>query len=139
MKSLFRHNVVAGNEVDVGAKPPNDVERSVQPASWSRHSNCTLSNGAFDGMELTTTVREPETPTAATVAPVGMSAGGNDAGTRSRTDSGPEPRAPGGSAFRRLMASLGFREVGTYEKHAQLDGVWRDVVIVERLLPENQR
>jgi L-amino acid N-acyltransferase YncA len=40
---------------------------------------------------------------------------------------------------RRLMASLGFREVGTYEKHAQLDGVWRDVVIVERLLPENQR
>jgi L-amino acid N-acyltransferase YncA len=40
---------------------------------------------------------------------------------------------------RRLMASAGFREVGTYEKHAQLDGVWRDVVIVERLLPENQR
>ena len=40
---------------------------------------------------------------------------------------------------RRLMASLGFREVGIYEKHAQLDGVWRDVVIVERLLPENQR
>jgi L-amino acid N-acyltransferase YncA len=26
-------------------------------------------------------------------------------------------------------------EVGVYEKHAQLDGVWRDVVIVERLLP----
>jgi len=22
-----------------------------------------------------------------------------------------------------------------YEKHAQLDGAWRDVVIVERLLP----
>ena len=40
---------------------------------------------------------------------------------------------------RRLMASVGFREVGIYEKHAQLDGVWRDVVIVERLLPENQR
>lgn len=34
----------------------------------------------------------------------------------------------------RLMASLGFRVVGVYEKHAQLDGVWRDVVIVERLL-----
>ena len=40
---------------------------------------------------------------------------------------------------RRLMAAVGFREVGTYEKHAQLDGVWRDVVIVERLFPENQR
>ncbi len=39
------------------------------------------------------------------------------------------------AASRRLVASLGFREVGIYEKHAQLDGVWRDVVIVERLLP----
>lgn len=37
-------------------------------------------------------------------------------------------------ASRRLMASLGFREVGVYHKHAQLDGVWRDVVIVELLL-----
>jgi len=33
-----------------------------------------------------------------------------------------------------LLRSLGFREVGTYEKHGQLDGIWRDVVIVERLL-----
>src|SRR5713226_7933161 len=36
---------------------------------------------------------------------------------------------------RALLGRLGFREVGVYEKHAQLDGVWRDVVIVERLLP----
>lgn len=36
-----------------------------------------------------------------------------------------------------LVRSLGFREVGIYEKHGQLDGVWRDVVIVERLLPVN--
>lgn len=36
---------------------------------------------------------------------------------------------------RTLCARHGFREVGTYEKHAQLDGVWRDVVIVERLIP----
>ena len=43
------------------------------------------------------------------------------------------------TASRRLMAAVGFREVGTYEKHAQLDGVWRDVVIVERLIPENLR
>jgi L-amino acid N-acyltransferase YncA len=35
---------------------------------------------------------------------------------------------------RRLLRSAGFREVGVYEKHARLDGAWRDVVIVERLL-----
>lgn len=37
----------------------------------------------------------------------------------------------------RLLRSVGFREVGIYEKHGKLDGVWRDVVIVERLIPEN--
>lgn len=36
-----------------------------------------------------------------------------------------------------LLGSLGFREVGIYEKHGRLDGVWRDVVIVERLIPAN--
>lgn len=41
------------------------------------------------------------------------------------------------TASRRLMSSQGFREVGIYEKHARLDGQWRDVVIVERLIPEN--
>jgi L-amino acid N-acyltransferase YncA len=40
-------------------------------------------------------------------------------------------------ASRHLMQSLGFREVGIYEKHAQLDGQWRDVVIVEKLLAAN--
>lgn len=39
------------------------------------------------------------------------------------------------AASRALCARHGFREVGTYERHAQLDGVWRDVLIVERLLP----
>ena len=29
------------------------------------------------------------------------------------------------------------REVGVYEKHARLDGAWRDVVVVERLIPAN--
>ena len=38
---------------------------------------------------------------------------------------------------RALLASLGFREVGVYEKHGWLEGQWRDVVIVERLLPAN--
>jgi phosphinothricin acetyltransferase len=33
-----------------------------------------------------------------------------------------------------LLRSLGFRDVGTYKNHGQLDGVWRDVVIVELLL-----
>lgn len=33
-----------------------------------------------------------------------------------------------------LLDRLGFRNVGMYEKHAKLDGQWRDVVIVERLL-----
>ncbi|MDI3340089.1 MAG: arsinothricin resistance N-acetyltransferase ArsN1 [Sphaerobacter sp.] len=42
---------------------------------------------------------------------------------------------PENTASRALCARFGFREVGVYEKHAQLDGVWRDVVIVERLLP----
>jgi protein associated with RNAse G/E len=40
------------------------------------------------------------------------------------------------TASRRLLQSLGFREVGVYHHHGQLDGVWRDVVIVERLLDE---
>ena len=41
------------------------------------------------------------------------------------------------SASRALCRKAGFREVGIYEKHGQLDGVWRDVVIVERLIPGN--
>jgi L-amino acid N-acyltransferase YncA len=41
------------------------------------------------------------------------------------------------SASRGLLGTLGFREVGIYEKHGQLDGVWRDVVIVERLIEGN--
>ena len=40
-------------------------------------------------------------------------------------------------ASRALIGSLGFREVGIYEKHAKLDGVWRDVIIVERLIESN--
>lgn len=41
------------------------------------------------------------------------------------------------AASRGLLHSLGFREVGVYEKHGQLDGVWRDVVIVEYVLISN--
>jgi L-amino acid N-acyltransferase YncA len=35
---------------------------------------------------------------------------------------------------RALMAAVGFREVGTYYRHAKLEGQWRDVVIVEKFL-----
>ncbi len=41
------------------------------------------------------------------------------------------------TASRKLIGSLGFREVGMYEKHGKLDGVWRDVIIVERLISSN--
>src|SRR5262245_47451609 len=44
---------------------------------------------------------------------------------------------PENASSRALIRSLGFREVGTYEKHACLEGVWRDVVIVERLIAGN--
>ncbi|MBY4597312.1 arsinothricin resistance N-acetyltransferase ArsN1 [bacterium BD-1] len=44
---------------------------------------------------------------------------------------------PENAASRALCRRCGFREVGTYEKHARLDGRWRDVVIVERVVPEN--
>lgn len=41
---------------------------------------------------------------------------------------------PENTGSRKLCARHGFREVGTYRRHGRLDGAWRDVVIVERLL-----
>ena len=46
---------------------------------------------------------------------------------------------PENTASLALIESLGFRRAGLYEKHGKLDGVWRDVVIVERLIPSNVR
>jgi L-amino acid N-acyltransferase YncA len=43
---------------------------------------------------------------------------------------------PENEASLALCRSLGFREVGVYRRHAKLDGEWRDVVVVERLLGE---
>lgn len=45
---------------------------------------------------------------------------------------------PFNTSSRRLCRACGFREVGVYQKHGRLDGAWVDVVIVERLIPENQ-
>ena len=44
---------------------------------------------------------------------------------------------PFNTGSRALCRACGFREVGIYEKHGRLDGRWCDVVIVERLIPEN--
>ena len=41
---------------------------------------------------------------------------------------------PENEASLALCRALGFREVGVYRRHGRLDGEWRDVVIVERLL-----
>ena len=41
---------------------------------------------------------------------------------------------PFNTASRALCRACGFREVGVYERHAQLDGRWLDAVIVEKLI-----
>jgi phosphinothricin acetyltransferase len=41
---------------------------------------------------------------------------------------------PENTASLALMARMGFREVGVYQRHGKLDGQWRDCIIVERLL-----
>jgi L-amino acid N-acyltransferase YncA len=44
---------------------------------------------------------------------------------------------PENTASRALCRKTGFREVGVYEKHARLDGKWKDVIIVEKLFEAN--
>src|SRR5215831_15876025 len=43
---------------------------------------------------------------------------------------------PESTASLALHARVGFRVVGVYRRHGKLDGVWRDAVIVEKLLGE---
>jgi L-amino acid N-acyltransferase YncA len=45
---------------------------------------------------------------------------------------------PENAASRRLVARLGFREVGLHLRHGRLNGEWRDVLLVELLLGEAQ-
>jgi len=41
---------------------------------------------------------------------------------------------PENVASRAACRAVGFREVGIYKAHGQLDGVWKDCVVVERLV-----
>ena len=41
---------------------------------------------------------------------------------------------PSNAPSRALCRACGFREVGVYERHGQLDGRWLDAVIVEKLI-----
>jgi len=41
---------------------------------------------------------------------------------------------PENAASRALLKGLCFEEIGIHRRHGQLDGRWRDCVIVERLL-----
>jgi L-amino acid N-acyltransferase YncA len=43
---------------------------------------------------------------------------------------------PENDAIRKLVQSVGFREVGTYKRHAKLEGAWHDTLIVEKLIGE---
>jgi L-amino acid N-acyltransferase YncA len=41
---------------------------------------------------------------------------------------------PSNAASAALFRAAGFREVGVYRRHGRLEGEWRDVLLVERLL-----
>ena len=41
---------------------------------------------------------------------------------------------PENATSRTLLKGLGFEEIGIHRRHGQLDGLWRDCVVVERLL-----
>jgi phosphinothricin acetyltransferase len=41
---------------------------------------------------------------------------------------------PANEASLRLLRGCGFEDVGVHRRHGRLDGEWRDVVVVERLL-----
>ncbi|HZL48585.1 MAG TPA: hypothetical protein VFC30_06180 [Solirubrobacteraceae bacterium] len=39
----------------------------------------------------------------------------------------------------RMVGRCGFREVGLHHRHGRLDGEWRDVLLLERLLGDADR
>jgi L-amino acid N-acyltransferase YncA len=46
---------------------------------------------------------------------------------------------PENEPSRALVRRCGFREVGLHQRHGRLEGAWRDVLVVERLLGEAAR
>jgi phosphinothricin acetyltransferase len=46
---------------------------------------------------------------------------------------------PENIASRALLKRLRFEEIGIHRRHGKLDGLWRDCVIVERLLDEDHK
>jgi L-amino acid N-acyltransferase YncA len=46
---------------------------------------------------------------------------------------------PENEPSRALLRSCGFSDVGVHRRHGRLDGEWRDVLVVERLLGEAKR
>jgi phosphinothricin acetyltransferase len=46
---------------------------------------------------------------------------------------------PENTASRALMRRFGFSEIGIHKRHGQLEGAWRDCVIVELLIEKNSR
>ena len=46
---------------------------------------------------------------------------------------------PTNAASLGLIRACDFREVGLHQRHGQLDGRWRDVMVVELLLPHRKR
>jgi hypothetical protein len=46
---------------------------------------------------------------------------------------------PENIASRALLKRVGFEEIGIHRRHGKLDGLWRDCVIVERLLDEDHK
>jgi phosphinothricin acetyltransferase len=46
---------------------------------------------------------------------------------------------PDNEPSRALVRRCGFREVGLHHRHGRLEGAWRDVLVVERLLGEAAR
>ncbi len=45
---------------------------------------------------------------------------------------------PDNDASIALFHALGYRDVGTFHRHGRLDGTWRDVLLVERLVGEGE-
>ena len=41
------------------------------------------------------------------------------------------------TASRHMLNGIGFREIGIHERNAKLDGIWKDVVVVEYLITGN--